>query len=189
MQSQQCYSNKWAYQWQSVTFAWLCQEHTTNWSLVLSTAAIPAVLEDQTGDLCLVILPSDRPSSRREASAVAELLADMIHDPASAAQKACQWRANTLATHCSDSLASLAQTSKAKGLTAWQFKQCSKPATGEHGVQVAMGTQTKSAGHVWLLHNLHYSAEGVPVAVHRCQQQSTRGCQDRSRCKLLIRDC
>lgn len=42
---------------------------------------IPAVVEDRCGHTCLIILPSDKPSSRGEALAVEMLLAEALKDP------------------------------------------------------------------------------------------------------------
>jgi hypothetical protein len=40
--------------------------------------AVPAVIQDRAGHACLLVLPSDKPSNRREATAVEELLAVLL---------------------------------------------------------------------------------------------------------------
>lgn len=47
-------------------------------TLVLAAAgAVPAVIQD-AGHACLLVLPSDQPSTRKEASAVEDLLAALL---------------------------------------------------------------------------------------------------------------
>jgi hypothetical protein len=40
--------------------------------------AVPAVIQDSAGHACLLVLPSDKPSNRKEAVAVEELLAALL---------------------------------------------------------------------------------------------------------------
>ncbi|WIA13678.1 hypothetical protein OEZ85_007238 [Tetradesmus obliquus] len=87
-------------------------------------SAVPAAIQDRSGHACLLVLPSDQPSNRKEALAVEELLAQLLQDPATAVAKACQWRAAVLAALCSDSLGAVAEALKEKGPPrSWQFKQ------------------------------------------------------------------
>lgn len=51
------------------------------------TVEVPAVVEDRAGHSCLVVLPSDKPSTRGEALAVEALLGELLRDPANAAQR------------------------------------------------------------------------------------------------------
>jgi hypothetical protein len=48
---------------------------------------IPGLVGDQQGRPCLVVLPSDRPASRREALEVEALLAQLLQEPAGAAAR------------------------------------------------------------------------------------------------------
>jgi hypothetical protein len=45
---------------------------------VVPAGAVPAVIQDPAGHACLLVLPSDKPSNRREAVAVEELLAALL---------------------------------------------------------------------------------------------------------------
>jgi hypothetical protein len=40
--------------------------------------AVPAAIQDRSGHACLLVLPSDQPSNRKEALAVEELLAQLL---------------------------------------------------------------------------------------------------------------
>ena len=70
-------------------------------------AAVPATVEDASGRVCLLVLPSDRPAPRAEAAAVEALLGEMVRDPSAAARRACEWRAGALSGACAASLAAL----------------------------------------------------------------------------------
>ena len=48
---------------------------------------IPAMVEDRDGNACLLVLPSDKPSSRAEALGVEKVLADLLRNPARAMHK------------------------------------------------------------------------------------------------------
>ncbi len=45
---------------------------------VFHADAVPAALQDDAGHACLLVLPSDQPSNRREAAAVETLLVEML---------------------------------------------------------------------------------------------------------------
>eukprot|EP00798_Chlamydomonas_sp_ICE-L_P021463 gene21463-28435_t len=67
---------------------------------------VPALAEDKHGHSCLIVLPSDKPSTRGEAVAVEQLLVQLLRDPPNAAHKAALWRAQVLSTTCSDAVLS-----------------------------------------------------------------------------------
>jgi hypothetical protein len=46
--------------------------------LLVSAGAVPAAIQDRSGHACLLVLPSDQPSNRKEALAVEELLAQLL---------------------------------------------------------------------------------------------------------------
>jgi hypothetical protein len=88
-------------------------------------------LEDPSGRACLLVLPSDRPSTRAEAAAVEALLCEVLRDPQAAARRACEWRAGALSGACSGSLAALLAAMKGDGgsgggqggMGRWRFKE------------------------------------------------------------------
>lgn len=45
------------------------------------------MVEDRDGNACLLVLPSDKPSSRAEALGVEKVLADLLRNPARAMHK------------------------------------------------------------------------------------------------------
>jgi hypothetical protein len=45
---------------------------------VAPAGAVPAAIQDRSGHACLLVLPSDQPSNRKEALAVEELLAQLL---------------------------------------------------------------------------------------------------------------
>lgn len=45
---------------------------------LLQAGAVPAVIQDPAGHACLLVLPSDKPSNRKEAVAVEDLLAALL---------------------------------------------------------------------------------------------------------------
>lgn len=79
--------------------------------------AIPAVVEDAAGRVCLLVLPSDRPADRAEAATAEALLAEVLRDPSTAARRACEWRAATLARSCAGTLAALSAGIRGDGRT------------------------------------------------------------------------
>jgi hypothetical protein len=46
--------------------------------LLPPVGAVPAAIQDRSGHACLLVLPSDQPSNRKEALAVEELLAQLL---------------------------------------------------------------------------------------------------------------
>lgn len=93
---------------------------------------IPAQITDPHGNACLIVLPSDRPSSRQEAVAVEQLLAELLAHPSRAARRACMWRANILSSLCADALNSLVSAIRAGNVEpeqSWQFKALGKQLT------------------------------------------------------------
>ena len=57
---------------------------------------LPARVADAAGRPCLLVLPSDGPSSRKEAEDAAAALQQLLADPAAAAQRAAAWREQLL---------------------------------------------------------------------------------------------
>jgi hypothetical protein len=45
------------------------------------------MVEDRNGHTCLIVLPSDKPSTRGEALAVEQLLAELLREPSRAAER------------------------------------------------------------------------------------------------------
>jgi hypothetical protein len=45
---------------------------------LLSAGAVPACLQDREGHACILVLPADQPSNRREALAVEVLISEML---------------------------------------------------------------------------------------------------------------
>ncbi|KAJ9505696.1 hypothetical protein QJQ45_024225 [Haematococcus lacustris] len=71
---------------------------------------LPAMVADRFGHACLVVLPSDKPSTRAEALALEDLLVEVLREPVKAvhrqarAGQAAAWRASTLNSLCSEAL-------------------------------------------------------------------------------------
>ncbi len=63
------------------------------------TLDLPAAVTDSAGHQCLIILPSDKPSTRHEALALESLLAQILRDPATAVQRCVRMRLHTHTQH------------------------------------------------------------------------------------------
>ncbi|KAL6751890.1 hypothetical protein V8C86DRAFT_643232 [Haematococcus lacustris] len=65
---------------------------------------LPAMVTDRFGHACLVVLPSDKPSTRAEALALEDLLVEVLREPVKAVHRAAAWRVSTLNSLCSEAL-------------------------------------------------------------------------------------
>ncbi len=90
------------------------------------------MLEDASGNLCLMVLPSDLPASRQDALDVERFLREMLgQDAESAMELAHQWWATRLTDKCSDSLAMLAEAARARTSQGWHFRNLGRNLTSK----------------------------------------------------------
>ncbi|GAX74225.1 hypothetical protein CEUSTIGMA_g1674.t1 [Chlamydomonas eustigma] len=115
-------------------------------------AEVPGQTLDQAGNACMIVLPSDKPSTRAEALAVENLLIDLWKVPDQSSHQAAIWRGHTLSTLCSDALSAIGEVLRSDRLgqrplsLSWYYRLMSRDGGKMGGLSAGMHRSADGKG-------------------------------------------